>query len=78
MSIKLHFLNIHLDQFPDNLGTVSAEKEERFHQDLNVMEERYQGRWDKSMMADYCWSITRNFPDELFKDKSYKRKFLPK
>ena len=57
-SIKLHFLNSHLDQFPDNLG--SDEQGERFHQDLKIMEERYQGHWDKNMMADYCWSIKRN------------------
>ena len=77
MSIKLHFLNSHLDQFPENLGAVSDEQGERFHQDLKIMEERYQGRWDKSMMADYCWSIKRDCPDEVYKCKSYKRKFLP-
>ena len=77
MSIKLHFLNSHLDQFPENLGAVSDEQGERFHQDLKIMEERYQGRWDKSMMADYCWSIKRDCPDEVYKRKSYKRKFLP-
>ena len=62
MSIKFHFLNSHLDQFPDNLGAVSDEQGERFHQDLKIMEERYQGRWDKNMTADYCWSIKRNCP----------------
>ena len=72
MSIKLHFLNSHLDQFPDNLGAVSDELGERFHQDLKIMEERYRGHWDKSMMADYCWSIKQNCPDEV-----YKRRFLP-
>ena len=73
MSIKLHFLNSHLGQFPDNLGAVSDEQGERFHQDLKIMEER----GDKSIMADYCWSIKRNCPDEVYKRKSYKRKFLP-
>ena len=77
MNIKLHFLNSHLDQFPDNLGAVSDEQREQFHQDLKIMEERYQGRWDKSMMPDYCWSIKRNCPDEVYKRKSDKRKFLP-
>jgi hypothetical protein len=57
MSVKLHFLNSHLDKFPKNLGAVSDEQGERFHQDLMTMEERYQGRWDINMMADYCWSI---------------------
>lgn len=77
MSIKVHFLNSHLHQFPENLGDVSDEQGERFHQDLMVMEERYQGRWDKNMMADYCWSIKRDCPEEVHKRKSYKRKFLP-
>ena len=76
MSIKLHFLNSHLDQFPENLGAVSDEQGERFHQDLMMMEERYQGRWDRNMMADYCWSIKRDCPQQVHKRKSYKRKFF--
>lgn len=77
MSIKLHFLHSHLPNFPENLGDVSDEQGERFHQDLKVMEERYQGRWDVNMMADYCWSIKRNCPQTEHSRKSYKRKFLP-
>ena len=57
MSIKVHFLFSHLDKFPDNLGDHSDEQGERFHQDLKVMEDRYKGRWDSSMLADYCLSI---------------------
>ena len=71
------FLNSHLDQFPDNLGAGSDEQEERLKHDLKIMEERYKGRWDKSMMTDYYWSIKRNCLDEVHKLKSYKRKFLP-
>ena len=77
MSIKLHFLEAHLDKFPDNLGAVSDEQCERYHQDLKTMELRYQGRWDKVMMADYCWNIMRDCQEEVCKRKSYKRKFLP-
>ena len=54
MSIKVHFLFSHLDKFPENLGAVSDEQGERFDQDLMTVEERYQGRWDRHMMADYC------------------------
>ena len=57
MSIKLHYLFSHLDYFPGNLGDVSEEQGERFHQDIRTMEERYQGRWDVHMMADYCWTF---------------------
>ena len=52
MSIKMHFLNSHLVRFPENLGDVSDEQGERFHQDIKEMENRYQGRWDEVMMAD--------------------------
>ena len=59
MSLKLHFLHSHLDFFRDNLGNVSEEHSERFHQDIQVTEKRYQGRWDKAMMEDYAWNLMR-------------------
>ena len=77
MSIKVHFLHSHLDKFPENLGAISDEQGERFHQDLKVMETRYQGRWDRHMLADYCWSIRRDCPQIPHFRKSYKRKFMP-
>ncbi|KAJ8957397.1 hypothetical protein NQ318_004877 [Aromia moschata] len=60
MSIKVHYLDSHLDRFPENLGDMSEEQGERFHQDIKIMEDRYQGRWDIHMMADYCWSLKRD------------------
>ncbi|XP_066198436.1 uncharacterized protein [Saccopteryx leptura] len=69
MSVKIHFLNSHLDKFPEYLGTVSDEQGECFHQDLKTMEERYQGRWDRNMMADYCWSIKRDCVQQVHKRK---------
>ena len=36
MSIKVRFLKSHLDSFPENLGSVSDEQEERFHQDIKL------------------------------------------
>lgn len=59
MSLKLHFLHSHLEFFPDNLGDVSDEHGERFHQDIRTMEERYQGRFNSNMMGDYCWFLQR-------------------
>ena len=47
MSVKLHYLYSHLDRFPENLGAVSDEQGQWFHEDLKTMEEHYQGRWDK-------------------------------
>jgi len=54
MSIKLHFFDSHVDYFSANLGAYSEEQGERFHQDIYSMERRYQGRWNVTMMADYC------------------------
>ena len=43
MSIKIHYLFSHLGRFPENLGEVSEEQGERFHQAIKNMEMRYQG-----------------------------------
>ena len=77
MSIKVDLLFSHLNIFPDNLGVVSDEQGERFHQTLMAVEERYQGRWDRHILADYCWSIKRDCPGIVYKHKSYKRQFFP-
>lgn len=75
MNLKLHFLDSHLDKFPENLGDYSEEQGERFHQDIKVMETRYQGRWDENMMADFCWMLKRDMPKENRKRKSLHRSF---
>lgn len=59
MTIKIHFLESHLEFFPDNLGQLSDEQGERAHQDLKRLEQRYDGKHLKSGMADYCWSLYR-------------------
>lgn len=75
MSVKLHYLHSHLDYFPENLGHLSDEQGERFHQEIRTMEERYKGRWDVHMMADYCWSLKRDLPQDSHARKSLKRSF---
>ena len=62
MSIKVHYLHSHLSKFPANLGDVSEEQGEHFHQDVKVIEKRYQGRWNCNMMADYYWSLIERCP----------------
>ncbi|UYV62479.1 K02A2.6-like [Cordylochernes scorpioides] len=52
MSLKIHFLHSHLYFFPDNLGAVSDEHGERFHQDISSMEKRYQGVLGITMVRD--------------------------
>ncbi|UYV81699.1 hypothetical protein LAZ67_20002036 [Cordylochernes scorpioides] len=62
MSLEIHFQHSHLDFFPDNLGAVSDEHGEKFHQDISSMEKRYQGKWSPAMLADYCWTLKRDLP----------------
>ena len=70
MSYKMHFLHSYLDYFPSNLGDFSEEQGELFHQDISEMENRYQGKWDVNMMADFCWMLKR---DTVNKRKKRKR-----
>ena len=55
LSLKMHFLHSHSDFFPPNLGKVSNKQGERFHQDISVIEGRYQGRFNANIMGDFCW-----------------------
>jgi len=59
MSLKLHFLYSHIDFFQENLGDFSKEHGEIFHQVIQQIEKRYQGRWDSAVMGDYMWSLIR-------------------
>lgn len=70
MSLKIHFLDSHLDFFPVNLGAVSDEHGERFHQQISVMENRYQRQWSARMLADYCWTLKRDVPDAKHRRKT--------
>ncbi|GBM52068.1 hypothetical protein AVEN_131088-1 [Araneus ventricosus] len=75
MSLKVHFLDSHLDYFPENLGAVRKEQGERFHQDIKERERRYQGKWNVSMIADYCWMLQTDNPCKVHRRKSDKRTF---
>lgn len=77
MNLKLHFLHSHIDYFPENLGDVSEEQGERFHQDLKDVENRYQGIWNGHMLSDYCWSLKRD-TKITHKRKSLRRSFESK
>lgn len=70
MSLKVHFLHSHLDFFPENLGDVSDEHGERFHQEMKTMEQRYQGFWDERMLGDYIWFLIRETDQKKNKRKS--------
>ncbi|GBM61672.1 hypothetical protein AVEN_133457-1 [Araneus ventricosus] len=51
MSLTLHVLDSHLNFFPRNLGAISDEHGERFHQDISMFEKRFSGRWNRSMLV---------------------------
>ena len=76
MSIKLHFLLSRLACFPENLGDVSIEQGERFHQDISNMKVRYQDHWDATMLADYFWSFKHDDARASHSRKSIKRQFM--
>ena len=69
MSIKPHYLFSLLDYFSENLGDASEEQGERFHQEIRTIEERYQGRWDSHMMADYRWTLIRDCTEQSHSQK---------
>ena len=69
MSLKIHFLESHLEFFPENLGEVSDEHGERFHQGIVTMEKWYQGKWTSCTFADYCWMIKMDVPDAKYRRK---------
>jgi len=81
MSLKIHFLESHLDFFPENLGEVSEEHGERFHQDILATENGYQGKWTSNMLADYCWTVKRDvlkpITGESHTSLHFRGKFLP-
>jgi hypothetical protein len=67
MSLKIHFLHSHPDFFPENCAALSDEHTESFHHHISAMEKRYQGKWSSSMLADYCWTVTRDSPGLAYK-----------
>ncbi|GBL89353.1 hypothetical protein AVEN_225875-1 [Araneus ventricosus] len=75
MSLNDHFLDSRLDYFPENLGAVSEEQGERFLQDIKELYRKYQGKWNVSKIAHYCWMLQRDNPCEVHKRKSDKRTF---
>ena len=59
MSLKIHFLHSHWHFLPENCGAVSDEHGERFHQVISSLERRYQGKWNCTMLDDYCLTLVK-------------------
>ena len=58
MSLKMHFLNSHLEFFPHNLGKFSHKQ--CFDQEILKIEQRYDGKSITNMFSNYCWSLKRD------------------
>jgi hypothetical protein len=54
---------------PENLGKVSGEQGERFHQDIMAIEKWNQGKWTSSMLVNYCWTMKGDVPDTKYWSK---------
>lgn len=50
------------------INLYAEEQGERFHQDLQLFERRYQGQYNEGMLGDYIWGLIRE------SDVTYKRK----
>ena len=72
MSLKIYFLHSHIDFFPANLGAVSDEHGERFHQQISIMENRYQDNFNPNMMGDYCWFLQKETSSSFKQQKKRK------
>jgi hypothetical protein len=57
MSLKVHLLKSHQDFFASDLGKITDEHGERFHQTIRTIEKRYEGKSDVKLLADFCWFL---------------------
>ena len=76
MSVKLHFLQSHLDFFSKNCGDLHEEQGEHFHQDIRIMEELLPKLWDVNFLDDYSWYLRQDVVATEQRKKSLKRPFI--
>lgn len=57
MSLKVHFLHYHQDQFETQMPSESDQHGERFHQVTAQLEHWYSGKRLNSLLADLCWNL---------------------
>lgn len=77
VTVKMHLLLCHIDQFPSNCGQFSDEQGERAHQDLQNIEKRFKGKSEVHAMGTYCWELVREEDPNVHNKKSKsKRKYF--
>jgi hypothetical protein len=71
MSLKIHFLNSHLNFFPENLGAVSDQHGEKFHQTISRLETHFtnKSKLTRFMLADYVWFNCQNNTNNVHRRK---------
>lgn len=74
MSPKIHMLHNHVDFFPENLGEVSDEHGEKFHQEISGMDQRYKGKPLVNMLGEYIWFIKRETFSSIYSRQAKRRK----
>ena len=57
ISLKVHILDVHLDEFKENMCAYSEEQGKCFHQDILDFEHCYQGQHNECKMGDYIWGF---------------------
>lgn len=79
MSVKLHYIDKHVDDFPSDCGKLGEEKGERFHKDIESCERRFLQKYNKQMIMDYVWFLVNEKEDvEVKKRKPKRRSFQHK
>ncbi|GBM62821.1 hypothetical protein AVEN_212165-1 [Araneus ventricosus] len=68
MSLKIHFLDSHLNFFTDNCGQLNDEHGKGFRQDIANMEKWYQGNWSMA-----CWLTIVGCSSEMLPTSITKR-----
>ena len=63
-------LNLHFYFFPENVGDVTDEHCEKFHQNIAAMEDKYKGKCKANMIADYYWFLKRDTSGSSHKRKA--------
>lgn len=66
MSLKVHFLHNHQDQFETQMPSESDQHGERFHQVSAQLEHWYSAKRLNSLMADLCWNLLTQEDDEEY------------
>lgn len=67
MNLKIHFLDSHVLELPENCGQTGEQQDEQFHQTLSRFEKKYQERWDANMIAEYVSQCVVEVPEYQYK-----------